>query len=138
MYPNMLSNIGNLKCYNVYFVDVSALDHEDNEYKGEVYIEGDSQGYAFIDEFTPNKVKVYVNVSRTSMLVLNQNYFSGWKVKDRIVESYRGLVSTRVIPEDNEIIVYYLPDSFIIGFVISGLTFLICSLRLITGCKENQ
>ncbi|MFH1788911.1 MAG: YfhO family protein, partial [Candidatus Altiarchaeota archaeon] len=111
-------------------VKISAVPAESKEYRGEAYLlEGN--GDARIIQFTPNRVVVKVQASGEDRLILNQNYFKGWKVKGNMfgrVEAKNGLVSTLVEPGENEIVFYYLPESFVLGAVISITALLACSI----------
>jgi len=52
--------------------------------------------------------------------VLNQNYEKGWKASPRRqIESFKGLFSTKVTPQDTQITFFYLPDSFLVGAILS-------------------
>jgi hypothetical protein len=87
-------------------------------YKGEAYLIN-KKGIAKIDYFSPNKIKILVDVKQEDILVFNMNYFKGWKVKGKEVKPYNGMIATKVFPSDKEIIFYYLPSSFLIGLIIS-------------------
>ncbi len=127
MYSAFLRNEGTLKCYEPTHFPIKAIPFETPNYKGEVFLDGEN-GKADIETWSPNKVVVNIDVNRESRLLLNQNYAKGWKAsQNREVESYKGLVSTKVTPKDTQITFYYLPDSFIVGTILSffgiGLAF---------------
>jgi len=127
MYPVFLSNSGLLDAYEVINVKKgSVLTVMDHEYKGEVYLAG-GKGSARITYFSPNKIVVNVNANDSDVLVLNQNYYKGWRVngcgKNKI-RLFNGLIATQVDSTIKRVIFYYLPDSFIIGCIITGVAIL--------------
>ena len=139
MYPIFLSNSGILDAYEVLNVKKgSVFTVEDAEYRGEAYLAG-GKGSVMITYFSPNKVVVNVNANDRDTLVLNQNYYKGWRVKGdrrRTVAPFNGLIATQVNSIDKTIIFYYRSNSFIIGCIISGISMLgglilyaKCSLR---------
>ncbi|MBL7148255.1 MAG: hypothetical protein ISS82_05510 [Nanoarchaeota archaeon] len=118
-YPNFLRNEGQVNVYIEIPTEVYAVPKESENYKGEVYLQN-TKGGAFYDYWSPNKLIVDVNVSSEGYVVINQNYYEGWKTKNnRKVESFNGLISTKIYPDDEQITFYYLSWSFIVGVVIS-------------------
>ncbi|MFH1125910.1 MAG: hypothetical protein V1703_02190, partial [Candidatus Altiarchaeota archaeon] len=122
-YSEMLAelnrNNGVVNCYCPGHIPSMVTEAQSPAYRGEVYT-ASGVGAARVMEFTPNRVKVYVNVTSADSVVLNQNYYPGWHVSTGgVVESYRGLLSTKTSPETHEIEFYYLPSSFIIGAFIT-------------------
>ena len=99
MYPIFLSNSGILDAYEVINVKKgSVFTVEDAEYRGEAYLAG-GEGRVTITYFSPNKIVVNVNANDRDTLVLNQNYYKGWRVKgDRrmTVVPSNGLIATQV------------------------------------------
>ena len=88
----------------------------------------DESRKADVQYWSPNRIVANVEPTVEGRLFLNQNYANSWKAsRNREVESYNGLVSTRVTPQDTQITFYYLPDSFIVGAILSffgiGLAF---------------
>jgi len=130
-YPIFLSNSGVLKGYDIVNVkggNVRPLSSSD--YKGEVYLEN-SQGSAVIDYFSPNKIVVDIDAKKPDVLVVNQNYYIGWRVRKNgqklSAEPFDGLISTSVEAGHQKVIFYYLPLSFIIGLFVTGafITFIV-------------
>lgn len=128
MYPTLLENKGSITCRDVLNLGRNARGAEDPDYRGEVYLLN-GNGDAEITYFSPNIVKVKINLTKEDLLILNQNYDKGWKSKTHDVESHNNLLSTKVSPKDEQITFYYLPNSFLIGLVITSLT-LISLIRL--------
>ncbi len=127
MYPVFLSNSGILDAYEVINVKKGNIHTiNDPEYKGEVYLAG-GKGNAKITFFSPNKIVVDVNVAEKNTLVVNQNYYKGWRVKGcRVnkIKSFNGLIAIEIDSTVKKAIFYYLPGSFIIGCIIAGISLL--------------
>jgi hypothetical protein len=89
---------------------------------GNAYFAETNQSFN-LSYFSPNKVKVKVtNVTEPKTLVLNQNYWPGWKAKGRKAFFYNGLIAANTTKEE-EVTFYYLPRSFVIGTIISIISF---------------
>lgn len=110
------------------------------EYRGEAYL-FKNRDKADIVYFSPNKVVVKTQTLKDDILVLNQNYYKGWKVKkDKIITSAlstKGLISIPVNQTDKLVTFFYLPDSFIIGALISAITILAVFLFLFKAGEER-
>ncbi len=118
MYPVLLSNSGILNAYEVLNVKKGQTKTvDDSGYRGEAYLlnEGSS---ATITYFSPNKVVVDIETGGPDILVLNQNYYRGWRARGRQgkkVFAHDGLIAVAVGPQDTRILFRYFPNSFIIG-----------------------
>lgn len=127
MYPVFLSNSGILDAYEVIHVRKGhVLAAHDPGYRGEVYL-ASGKGSAAIASFSPNKIVVSVNADDRDTLVLNQNYYKGWRVEgDRHMRAvaFNGVIASGVSPADTTIIFRYRPDSFIMGCIVSGISML--------------
>lgn len=134
LYPAFLSNSGIIDAYEVINVakgNVLAADNQ--EYRGEAYLVN-QRGSCKITSFSPNKISVSVNVNAPDILAINQNYYKGWRVKgakDNNLKSFIGLISTQVDSSVREVVFYYLPSSFIIGSIISGVSLLFTAIFLV-------
>jgi hypothetical protein len=146
-YPYLLGNSGVIRGYeNVAVKPGKVRITSDPDYRGEAYLEN-SQGTAKITDWSMSRVRVGLDVKAPDRLVLNQNYFQGWKVIRRDAQrkaeklpahaSPKGLVSIEVRPGDREIEFYYLPDSFLWGAIVSGLTLLSCLGLLVVGSRGS-
>ncbi|MFH1126401.1 MAG: hypothetical protein V1703_04700 [Candidatus Altiarchaeota archaeon] len=137
MYGLILTGKGVLNCWSPVIPTVRALNYGDKNYRGEVYTINKT-GPAGILEFTPSRVRVHVNASSPDLLVLNQNYYPGWRSSAGLVVPYRGLISTKVDPSIREVEFYYLPDSFIIGALITLITLLLITILSLTKYKHSS
>jgi hypothetical protein len=144
LYPLLKSNSGVLEGYeNLKLKRGKVQTVNDPDYKGEAYLETTGDAVS-IREWTMARVNIAFQVSTPARLVLNQNYFSGWRASIRgstgsleqpATDNGSGLVSIEVHPTDYEVEFYYLPDSFIWGSWISGITLVVCVTLLIRSLK---
>ncbi len=133
--PAFLSNIGTINGYETANVPRNAVAASSENYRGEIYLQG-TNGSVYISSWSPNKITITVNASDHGLVVLNQNYYSGWNVRgdrDRKIEEIDGLLAVRVSPEDERIELRYLPASFVVGFIVTSVTTL---LSLIYGVLQ--
>lgn len=121
-YPLFLTNLGIVNCFEKVKPILKVIPKFDTQtglsysnYIGEVYIFENNKTQE-ITYFSPNKIKVKTNESGT--LVLNQNYAKGWKIKNNKIKDVNGLIGVNV-KRGEEVVFYYLPDSFVFGSVIS-------------------
>jgi hypothetical protein len=126
-YPNFLQNLGTVNCYERIHPQIRVTPQVIDDgtlietFKGDAYYP-ELNKTAEIISFSPNKLTIKVNVNNPALLVINQNYLPGWKAKDKQVSSYNGLIAAEVTENDKEINFYYLPNSFIVGLIVSILT----------------
>jgi len=121
IYPFILGNKGVINVYDPTPGPQNVLPKTSPFYRGESFFLN-NKGSSTITYFSPNTVKVRVNTLEDDILVLNQNYDNGWRVKgakNNKVISTKGLVSVAVTPQDYLITFYYLPTSFLVGALIS-------------------
>ena len=119
-YVSFLQNIGNVNClfsYAHFGIQHYAIPREYKDYKGEIFLEN-TTGIVKITYFSPNEVKTKIQSLSDGFVVLNQNYFDGWKIKGKNItkaQSYNGLIAVPIPKGEHIITFYYLPDSFTIG-----------------------
>jgi len=125
-YLNYLSHLGTVDAYEPVPLPRKPIPKGSKDYRGEVYLEESDTG-AVIKEWSPNRLLIGIDVTGENHLINNQKYYPGWKVKGAKtgeVKSRNGLISIKVFPGDKEIELYYLPDTFIMGLIVSSLTLL--------------
>lgn len=127
-YPIFLSNSGIVDAYEIVYVKRGEVRTVlDQDYRGEVYLDK-SQGRVLMKYFSPNKLVVDVDAERDDILVVNQNYYRGWKVKkaDKVIdaEPFRGLIATPILPGRQKVIFYFIPSGFLLGLLITAGFFL--------------
>ncbi len=136
LYPAFLSNVGVIDCYETANVPRNAVPASSADYKGEAYLSG-TEGTAQINDWSPNRVAVDVEAASEGFLVLNQNYYPGWKLEgDRggQVQEVDGLLAVKITPSDRRLVLYYLPTSFVAGLAVTLASALLgVTLVLIAG-----
>jgi len=138
----LLQNLGVVNCYERVHPKISVLPQFILEtatpypqFRGDAYIL-ETNDTLPITHFSPNKVTVSTE-NKKGTLILNQNYLSGWKSKGRGVVSHNGLIST-AIDGEAEVTFYYLPNTFILGIIISLITAALCLLYCLKSDKANK
>lgn len=143
-YKSFLSNTGVLNCYESMHPPIKAVPYGDGlgrlnpDYRGEVFLSGN--GAAEVKYFSPNKIIAEVDAPVNDTLVLNQNYFNGWKIeadgKKAAAFSLNGLVAGEIGPGKREVTFYYCPLSFKAGLAVSIASFLALGVFLYRSRKE--
>lgn len=128
-FPNVLQNIGTLNCYERIKPPLGASPYlyEDDlypYYKGEAYLlrQNISQEIKY---WSPNKITVNVETDKDDILILNENYYDGWKADSNPATEKYGKVAASVTPEETSVQFRYVPPGFILGTIISVLTMII-------------
>ncbi|MBN1156576.1 hypothetical protein JXA85_03110, partial [Candidatus Woesearchaeota archaeon] len=126
-YQNLLQNRGTVNCYERMHPDIRAYPKFRDDgaefigYVGEAYVAETNQTLGY-SQFSPNVVAVRTQ-GTTGTLVVNQNYYPGWRSSGKEVRSHNGLLSVHVDKNDSVVEFYYLPSSFIIGLIITAISF---------------
>jgi hypothetical protein len=101
------------------------------EYKGEVYLEN-GRGVIDLTNFSPNKIKIKLLADNEERLIINQNFHKGWRANNNLkVEPYNGLISMKVNKGIYNIELYFLPNDFLIGMIISLFSTIYIIARLL-------
>ncbi|MEA1927278.1 MAG: hypothetical protein U9N73_03665, partial [Candidatus Auribacterota bacterium] len=130
---NFLMNVGTISAIEPVPITAYAIPIDSEKYKGEVYLSG-TEGTVAIEDWSPNRIVINVEARGEGSVIVNQNYFPGWKVKGEgapEIEEIKGLVGVKVPPGRSNFVIYYLPASFQIGLMISLTTLLM--LLLLSG-----
>lgn len=95
-----------------------------------------------IVSYEPNKVVINTYNDDASLLVLTDTYYPGWKayVDGKQTEIYRadGLVRAVFVPQGNhEVKFSYMPESFLLGVIVSIITFVFLIFILIKYRSKN-
>lgn len=132
LYMKYLQNQGEIAATHtdIYFAR-SAISQESCFYRGEWYLTHPAnKNYCRLKKFTPNAVWLEVFTQKPNIVVLNQNYFSGWRVKGfpgAEATFYKGKIGIPVPPGQHQLKAYFLPRTFLWGF---SLTLLAIGLSL--------
>lgn len=127
LYPAFLSNLGSIEGLEVTDVPRYAIPRDSDDYKGEAFFV-ETSGELSIDAWSPNRVVVSIQSRGEGYLVLNQNYYSGWKVKggrSQKVQPINSLLGVKILPGDKIIEFFYSPLSFKLGLIVTCLTILV-------------
>lgn len=146
MYQDVLENKGVIDSYEgIITLPQNAIPRYihntlNPNYRGEVFLL--DNGDSFIYYLSPNIVKVSLNTSKDNTLILNQNFFKDWYVRNEKgnihnTKSYKGLISIDVTPKDKEITFFYLPKTFVYGSIITMITIVIALLYIILSRTHN-
>ena len=97
------------------------LAKEEKGYRGEYYL---LNGYGEVEQvmFSPNKMIFKLKLKDNDTLVINQNYFPGWRSSAGKITSYNGLISITLNQKISDLIIYYLPNSLISGIILFVLS----------------
>lgn len=125
MLPMTMANEGAINCYEYINFRSTVAGFNGPDYRGEQYMLG--PGSVDLDRWTPNALSYEVAAPRSSILVVNQNYFPSWRLSEGRgqVFSQDGLLAVRVPAGNQRITLKYRDDAFILGAVISALTLLV-------------
>lgn len=122
--PSLLNNKGTVDSWEPMHVVGRAASITNEAYKGEVYLLN-NRGKARLSRFSPNAVDVELSVLADDILVLNQNYYKGWRAikagKTWEAANQDGLVSIKVEAGVSKVTFRYRPFIFYVGFLISGI-----------------
>ena len=141
-YRSFLSNTGVLNCYDTMRPPIKAVPFGDDTgrknpgYMGEAFLVS-QKGSAKLTYFSPNLVVVDVEPLGKDTLVLNQNYFKGWKADGVDAVDHWGLVGTLVEPGRKQVTFSYSPTSFKAGLVISAISFIVIGFLAIRPSKRR-
>ncbi len=130
-YPNMLQNLGTWNCYERIHLRQHSVPElldvagRNPNFMGNAYFAGSNTSFDF-SYFSPNRIEVEFQANDARTLVLNQNYYKGWKAEGREAFSYEGLIAADIKPGETKAVFYYLPGSFILGLIISILSLAAC------------
>ncbi len=124
-YPSLMANQGIVFGNEEIPVPMKAVPVEDPGYRGEVFLFG-TEGKAAYTRWSPNVLRASVIPLGEGVVVFNQNYMPGWRVRGggRAVEPVGGLLAVRVGAADRDVEIFYRPWTVIVGAWISVLTLL--------------
>lgn len=108
----------------------------DPNYRGELWLyrgedrihstPSDGPAGVSLKKWTPNRIVADARTDRLAVVVVNQCYNTGWKVKVDGQKTqfvpFDGLIAVAIPPGQHTVEFYYLPVSFVIGAIVSLLT----------------
>lgn len=140
-YPYFLRNTGVLNCYESQHPPTKAVPYGDFRgrvnpgYMGEAFLASGRPG-ARVVYFSPNEIVVEVDSPGPDTLVLNQNFFKGWKADNEAARSHWGLVSTPVEAGKRQVTFRYSPASFKAGLAVSAISFVVIGWLIIRPARR--
>jgi len=131
MYPAFLSHWGTIYGYRHIHLQRRALPRGHPDYRGEVFVEGVS-GNAEYSYWSPNRLRVRLSTKGKGVVVINQNYFPGWKIRKKGEKAinFKGLIGAEISEHDTSLEFYYLPKEFIGGCFLSLTGVLVGAISL--------
>ena len=132
--PAEIGNVGEIDCmifpgFNIWVRDsngvipfLGAKGQGDPAYRGEVFT-ASGTGKATLERFTPNAMTVRVeNATRGDLVVLNQNWDSGWRGNGQPAVDYHDLVAAPVAGPYQTVVFRYLPRLWWLSLGILAVT----------------
>jgi hypothetical protein len=115
------SNQGAVNCY--FAPGTNVKGYNQSGYRGEQYLLGD--GSTKLINWTPNALDFDVDVPSSVIMIVNQNYDSGWRVRagKGVVFPRDRLVAVLVPAGRQHLVLSYRSDPFEIGLAITMITF---------------
>lgn len=85
----------------------------------QVYLADRRDGSISAIHVTPNIVTFHAKLSRETLVVLNQNFDTGWRTPQRKAEDYRGLIAFRLPAGEHDVVARFRPTSLVLGAIVS-------------------
>ncbi len=131
-----LANEGSIRCggYGMFEVKTHVLGYNQSGYRGEYHLNG--SGVAAQTYWSPNRLKYHIDSLGAATLVVNQNFYPGWRLTTGGGELYSedGLLAVRVPPGQQEVELRFQPTflfpSLILSFLFAAATLLLWWKRL--------
>jgi hypothetical protein len=106
------ANLGAVNCYSHGIgadEPTSVVGYNQPNYSGEYYLVG--PGHVSQIEWTPNQLRYHVSVTAPTQLVVNQNYYPGWRLERGVgdITSRNGLLAVRIPAGSQDITLRFLP-----------------------------
>lgn len=115
-YLPLLQNRGVVDAYETIPFGNNAHAVADRDYQGEFYLQ--KGGRVALLNWSPNRFVYHVTLRDKDRLVINQNFWPGWKTSRGVLARHEGLLAVDLPPGDYDVAVRYLPRSFLIGILI--------------------
>ena len=119
MYESFMRNRGVLNAFDGLHARCAALAADDPRYRGEVYVQS-GRGRLEGVRWSPNRVDIDVDMEQAGLLILNQNFYPGWRVSGQgSILNYRGLLAVEVPSGRQTMGIFYQPATFLVGAGVS-------------------
>jgi hypothetical protein len=128
-----MANLGAVNCYGTANISSSVVGYNQANYSGEYYLVGPGQITQI--EWTPNQLSYRVSAGAPTELVVNQNYFPGWRVVRGVgdLASRGGLLAVHLPAGSEDITLRFRPEhlAVAVAFTLLGL------IATIIFCKRG-
>ena len=122
MYPALLRGDGVKNCYEEVRVGRNIIAKEEAGYSGEFYmLSSMDKGGVELKRWSPQKIEFRVGLATDDLLIVNQNFHKGWK-SDLPLKNHEGLLAIEVSPDAKEVKLYYCPNGFKWGLLITVIS----------------
>ena len=115
------ANMGSVNCQGYGYNDIpeNARGYNEQGYKGEYYLLG--AGRVSQPRWTPNRLSYDVDAAAPATLVINQNYFPGWRLESDsgAWSPHDGLLAVELPPGHHEVILVYRPQKLWLGLALT-------------------
>jgi len=115
-------NLGAVYCYGSASIPNSAVvGYNQPGYFGEYFLAG--PGQVVQTEWTPNELRYHVSAAAPTELVVNQNYFPGWRLERGVgeVASRGGLLAVGLPAGSQDITLRFRPEHLAVGVSVLAL-----------------
>jgi len=129
-----MANLGAVNCYGTANISSSVMGYNQAKYSGEYYVVG--PGKVTQTEWTPNQLSYHVSAEAPTELVVNQNYFPGWRLVHGSgdLESRGGLLAVRLPAGSQEVTLRFRPQHFAVSVTLTLLGVIATILLSKKGC----
>jgi len=116
-----MANLGAINCYGTASIPPRVVGYNQADYSGEYCLVG--PGQATQVEWTPNQLTYHVSATAPTELVVNQNYFPGWRVVRGVGDpaSRGGLLAVRLPAGSQDIALRFRPKHFAVAVTVTLL-----------------
>lgn len=128
----VLRNEGNVLGYANIPIPRAARSHRSRAYRGEAYLEG-GRGTVSDLEITPNEIRLHADVREAGHLVVNQNFFPGWRAQGVAAapREFDGLLALPLPPGRHDVMLRFRPASAAAGASLTLASVLGCGVALV-------
>lgn len=133
-----MENLGVVQCYEYTDWDSTVRPSDEPGYQGEQYLVG--PGTITLERWTPNALSYQVDAPGPTLIVINQNFDSGWRIASGAGEivSYEGLIGVHVPAGIQIVKLHYISVAFLIGAAVSLLTLVLAIIVVrVMSVPEN-
>jgi hypothetical protein len=116
-----LANLGAVNCYGTANISSNVIGYNQANYSGEYYVVG--PGTVSEIEWTPDQLSYRVSAEAPAELVVNQNYYPGWRVVHGSgdLESRGGLLAVRLPAGSQEVTLRFRPRHLAVSITLTLL-----------------